>query len=247
MQLGFFISGGAGQMMQNRLDSISNNLANASTVGYMEDRTAFSSMFSSKMGREGIPDNTSAAHLSMNTQYTSIEPGSIRSTGGEFDFAIHGKAFFRVQMQNGTEALTRAGNFQIDAEGNLKTQNGHPVLDNNGSAIQLPRGEVSATKNGTIFVNGDPVTELGLSMLVDPRKIQKSEGVLIHTPKENVAPADNSVSVHHHSLEESNVNSVLTMTEMIATTREYESMMKTLENYNQQASLLNDRVGLVQG
>ncbi len=246
MQLGFFISGGAGQMMQNRLDSISNNLANASTVGYMEDRTAFSSMFSSKMARDGVPDNTSAAHLSMNKQYTSIEPGSIRNTGGQFDFAIHGTAFFRVQMQDGTEALTRAGNFRIDADGNLKTQGGQAVLDNNGAAIQLPRGEVSATGNGTIFVNGEPITELGLSMLTDPRQIQKAEGVLIHTPKENIVPADDSISVHHHSLEESNVNSILTMTAMIATTREYESMMKTLENYNQQASLLNDRVGMVQ-
>ena len=247
MQLGFFISGGAGQMMQNRLDSISNNLANANTIGYMEDKTAFSSMFSNKMGREGSPDSTSAASLSMNSQYTSIESGSIRNTGSEFDFAIQGKAFFRVQMQDGSEALTRAGNFRMDAEGNLKTQGGQAVLDNSGTPIQLPIGKITATDNGTIFVNGEPASQLGLSMLKDARQIQKAEGVLIHTPIENIIEADDSVAVHHMSLEQSNVNSILTMTSMISTMREYESMMKTLEQYNQQASQLNDRVGVVQG
>jgi len=246
MQLGFFISGGAGQMAQNRLDTISNNLANVNTTGYMEDRSAFSSMFSSKIGREGAPDSTSAAYISLNKQYTSTQPGAIRETGAQFDFAIQGDAYFRVQMEDGTEALTRAGNFKVDAQGNLKTQGNQAVLDENGTAIVLPIGDVSATANGAISVNGQPVTQLGLSMVNDPRLIQKAEGVLLRTSPDNIVAADNTIAVKHGALEQSNVNSVLAMASMISTMREYESMMKVIENYNQQASQLSDRVGVVQ-
>jgi len=247
MQLGFFISGVAGQMAQGKLDNISNNLANANTVGYLEDRVAFSSHLSNKMAGEGVPNQTSSAYLSMDQQYVSTEAGTIRHTGSDFDFAIRGDAYFRVRMNNGQEALTRAGNFKIDADGNLLTQSNLPVLDQSGAPIQLPIGKVSATENGSLYVNGQPVADLGLSMLKDQRQISKMAGVLITSPANNIATADNSISVLHGSVEDSNVNSIKAMAQMIDTMRAYQSMMKIVEQYNQQAGLLNDKVGMVQG
>lgn len=247
MQLGFFISGVAGQMAQGKLDNISNNLANANTTGYLEDRIAFSSFLSKKMSTEGAPNQTSSAFLSMNRQYISTQAGAIHHTGSDFDFAIRGDAYFRVRMNNGQEALTRAGNFKIDADGNLLTQGNLPVLTQGGSPIQLPIGEITATENGTIYVNGKVVADLGLSMLKDERQIQKVAGTLLTTPASNISEADNSVSVLQGSLEDSNVNSIKAMAQMIDTMRSYQSMMKIVEQYNQQAGLLNDRVGMVQG
>ena len=246
MQLGFLMAGVAGEMAQNKLDMISNNLANVNTTGYMEDRSSFSSSFSNAMGREGKPSNTSAAFVSLGKQYVSTAAGSIRQTGADFDFAINGKGYFRVQLDGGAEGLTRAGNFKIDASGNLLTQSDFPVLDKSGAAITLPVGDVSATNDGAIFVNGTLVAELGLSMLRDERRITKSEGVITMTDKENIVDADRTVSVHHGALEQSNVNAILTMASMIDTMRSYQSTMKILEQYNQQAGLLSDRVGVVQ-
>jgi len=247
MNLGYYISGVASQMSQNKLDGIAHNLANVNTVGYREDRTAFSSMFSNKMGREGAPDKTSAAYLSTNTQYVSTKAGNIRQTGGDLDFAIQGNGYFRVQMADGSEALTRAGNFKLDGEGNLQTQGGQPLLDQNGSPIQLPLGKITTTDNGTLYVNGQPVAELGISMIQDPRSIQKIGGVLLRTDKGNIKPADNTIAVHQGSLEDANVNSVLAMTRIVDTMRSYQSMMKVVEQYNQISSQLSDRVGMVQG
>ena len=247
MQLGFFISGVAGQMAQGKLDNISNNLANANTTGYLEDRTAFSSLYSNKLGHDGAPDQTSSAFLSMNRQYTSTQAGTIRHTGSNFDFAIRGDGYFRVQQPNGQEALTRAGNFKLDADGNLLTQSNLPVLDQGGSPIQLPIGDVSAAENGTIYVNGEPAADLGISMIKDERQITKLAGVLISTPKSNLAEPDKSISVVQGSVEDSNVNAVKAMAQMIDTMRSYQSMMKIVEQFNQQAGLLNDRVGVVQG
>ena len=93
MQLGFFISGVAGQMAQNKMDTISHSLANANTVGYMEDRSSFSSKFSNEMGREGQPNQTSTAYLSMDKQYVSTKAGTIRQTGADLDFSIQGNGF----------------------------------------------------------------------------------------------------------------------------------------------------------
>jgi len=246
MQLGFLMAGVAGEMAQNKLDSISNNLANINTAGYMEDRSSFSSHFSNSMGREGKPSQTSAAFISLNKQYVSTQAGSIHQTGADFDFAINGKAFFRVQMADGSEALTRAGNFKIDANGNLLTQGNQAVLDDSGAAIQLPKGDVSATRDGTIFINGKTTAKLGLSMVQDERRITKMEGVLVKTPADNIKDADGTVTVHQGSLEDSNVNAILAMASLIDTMRSYQSTMKIVEQYNQQSGLLNDRVGMVQ-
>lgn len=247
MQLGFFISGVAGQMAQGKLDNISNNLANANTTGYLEDRTAFSSLVSNKMGRNGAPDKTSSSFLSMNRQYISTQAGTIHHTGASLDFAIRGNAYFRVRMSDGNEGFTRAGNFKLDADGNLLTQGNLPVLDNNSNPIQLSAGKITATNNGTIYVNGEPVADLGIAMINDERKIQKVAGVLITTPASNIAEADKTVAVIQGSLEDSNVNSIKLMAQMVDTMRGYQSMMKIVEQYNQQAGLINDKVGTVQG
>jgi flagellar basal body rod protein FlgG len=247
MQLGFFISGVGGQMAQYKLDNISHNLANANTVGYMEDRAAFSSFMSSELGREGAPEQTSSAFLSMNKQYVSTESGTIRHTGNGLDFAIRGNGYFRVRADDGQEVLTRAGNFKLDADGNLLTQGGQPVLDQGGSPIVLPRGEISATDNGTIYVNGEPAADLGIATIKDTRRIQKLAGVLLRTPADNIGEPDKGVAVVQGSLQDSNVNSILAMAQMVDTMRGYQSMMKVVEQYNQQAGLLNDKVGVVQG
>ena len=247
MNVGFFISGIAGQMQQNKLDGLSHNLANVNTVGYREDRTAFSSQFSSMIGREGQPEQTSASSLSLNKQYISTQPGTIQQTGNESDFAIQGNGYFRVQLENGSEALTRAGNLKLGPDGALLTQSNLPVLDNGGSPITLPVGAISSTKDGTIYVDDQAVSQFGIASIIDERRIQKLEGVLIQTPADNIAAADDSVSIHNGAVEGSNVNSILAMAELVECMRGYESMMKVVEQYNQQAGLLSDRVGVVQG
>ncbi len=246
MQRGFFISGVASQMAQNRLDVISNNLANANTVGFRADHAAFSTLFTNRL-HQGAPATTAAAYLSLNRQYIDMNPGNIRQTGRPLDFAIQGNGWFKVQMDDGRIALTRAGNFRLDGDGNLLTQGGLPVLDGGDNPVRLPPGEISATANGALYVNGEPAADLGLVQMRDPAAAQKAAGTLILTSPDNIEPADASVSVRQGALEDSNVNSVLAMAEMIDTMRGYQAMMKVVEQYNQIAGQINDRVGAVRG
>jgi len=253
MQRGFFVAGNANQMAQNKLNDISHNLANGNTVGFMGHRTAFSTIFTSANNRVATPDQTPAGYLSLNRQFTDTGKGILTTTGNQLDFAIQGDAYFRVRTSDGTEALTRAGNFIVDGDGKLMTQSGHAVLDDSGQPINVPMGALSVTRNGTLYVNIDgsadatAVGTLGIAALKDSSKISLREGVLLLTPKDNIAEAPTDINVRQGTLEESNVNSILGMTELIGVMRSSESMMKVVEIYNQQASLLNDRVGLVQG
>jgi len=255
MQRGFFVSGIAGTMAQQKLDTITHNLANINTAGYRADRTSFSTIFSNQNESGANIDQNPAAYLSLSGQYVDVREGIIKQTGNELDFAIHGAGYFRVMKEDGGEAYTRAGNFRLDAEGNLLTQGGLPVLDNAGSPITLIAGAISVTSDGAIYVDSDgtgqiaaeAVAELGIITINDLTQIKKGAHTVIETSAANTTPAGPEVSVHQGSLEGSNVNSVLAMTEMVAAMRSYQSMMKVVEQYNQLAGQVSERVGVIQG
>ncbi len=245
MQRGFFISGVASTMAQNRLDNITHNLANVNTTGYKASRSSFQTVLTDNLMAN--KQHQPAAYLSMGSQYIDTKAGTLRQTANALDFAILADGYFQVQQDNGSTALTRAGNFSRDANGNLVTQGGLAVLDDSGSPITLPDGEVSGTSNGAILVNNEQVAQLGLVKLKDANDIKHAAGTLITTAPENTIPAAGDVIVQHGALEGSNVNSVLAMTEMVATLRAYESTMKIVEQYNQLATQLSSDVGKIQG
>ena len=245
MSLGFYIAGSAGQMAQHKLNDISHNLANVNTTGYMANRSAFSTQFSDQLA--GNSTQKPAAFASYGNQFTDMQEGSIKKTGNDLDFAIQGQGFFRVGLTDGTEAYTRAGNFKLDSSGTLLTQSGRPVLDTNGNSIQLQPGLITASQEGALSVDGGQVAELGLVQIRDSSKVDKAGETLLKTPVDNTEPIALDVTVHQGALEGSNVNAILAMAELIDTMRSYQATMKVVEQFNQQASLLNDRVGRVQG
>jgi len=247
MQRGFFISGVASKMAEYRLDNITHNLANVNTTGYKSSRSSFQSVLSKTMDSKGSLQQSAGSYLSMGTQYIDTQAGNIKQTGNALDFAIVADGYFQVAQTDGSVALTRAGNFSRDATGNLITQGGLSVLDDSQSPITLPDGNVSGTNDGAIYVNNERVAQLGLVTLLNQNNLQQVEGTLLVTPEGNTQPAAGKVVVKHGAIETSNVNSVLAMTEMVATLRAYESTMKVVEQYNQLAGQLSSNVGKIQG
>ncbi|ATX82943.1 flagellar basal-body rod protein FlgF/flagellar basal-body rod protein FlgG [Mariprofundus ferrinatatus] len=245
MQSGFYLSGVASQMTQQKLNDINHNLANVNTIGFMASRSSFSSTLADQINGQTVASPTS--YSSYNNSFVDMKEGNIRATGNDLDFAIQGNAFFKVRLDNGEAAYTRAGNFKLGANGGLLTQSGQPVLDQGGAEIVLPAGKVTASQDGTLSVDNNPVTRFGMVTIMDASLLDRHGNTLMTTPVENTAPAEEGVTVRQGSVEGSNVNSILAMTEMVATTRSFEATMKIIEQYNQQTSQLNDRVGMVQG
>ncbi|ATX78610.1 flagellar basal-body rod protein FlgF/flagellar basal-body rod protein FlgG [Mariprofundus aestuarium] len=245
MQSGFYLSGVASQMTQHKLNDINHNLANVNTVGFMASRSSFSSTLAEQM--TGQTDPASASYASYENSFVDMKEGAIKPTGNDLDFAIQGGGFFKVRLDDGQEAYTRAGNFMLGANGSLLTRGGHPVLNAGGSEIQLPQGKVSVSQDGTLSVNNIPVTAFGMVTIKDASQLTRLGNALMATPLDNTAPAESDAIVRQGAVAGSNVNSILEMTEMVSTTRNFEATMKVIEQYSQQASQLNDRVGMVQG
>jgi len=245
MPLGYYIAGSAGQIAQRKLNDISHNLANVNTVGFMANRSSFSTQLSSHQA--GASTQGAGAFPKYGNQFLDMQEGVIKKTGNDLDFAIQGLGFFRVGLADGSEAYTRAGNFKLDASGALLTQGGYPVLNANGRPIRLQPGHITATQDGALAVDGAKVDSFGLVQILDPSKVDKSSESLLKTPVANTQATTPDILVHQGSLEGSNVNAIQAMTELIDTMRSYQSTMKIVEEFNQQASLLNDRVGRIQG
>ena len=162
--------------------------------------------------------------------------------------ALRGNAFLRVRMPDGSVAYTRAGDLRLSGSGKLLTADGKAVLDNSNSPITLPSGNPVIATNGDISVNGHSVGQLGLTAFSDLTKVKKQGGTLLTTPTSNVTAADpKTTSVVQKALESSNVNPILTMTEMMRVLRSYQSTLKVLDQYNKQMSQLNQQVAQVTG
>jgi len=249
MNRGFYISGVAGQMTGNKLDTISHNLANVNTAGFMRDRAAFSTVLANVDANGVVDKSRSSAYMTLDHNFISADKGLLHATGNDFDFAIRGDGFFQVQtISPGGETsvgYTRAGNLHLDANGTLLTEAGMPILDDSGGTITVPSGTLTSTSDGKISVNQEEVARIGLYQIKDMTQIEKASGTVLKTSEDNVKKAGSGVSMEQGMLEGSNVNSVLMMVEMMQNSRSNQSMMKILEQYNQQEGLLNDKVGRV--
>jgi len=100
MDSGFFVSGVAGDMTAQKLNTIAHNLANVNTTGYMLDRTAFSTMLANVNDAGKDTSKLPSAYMTMDHQYVNGDKGIIRKTGNDLDFALRGNGYFQVKRSH---------------------------------------------------------------------------------------------------------------------------------------------------
>jgi len=217
----------------------SNNLANASTPGFRADLYNAQSL-------ELLGDSASATVYNVSGKpNTDFTPGTIMTTDRDLDVAIKGQGWFVVQNSEGKEAYTRAGSFQLNANGQLTTTSGKLVMGN-GGAIALPPSETMTIANdGTISVRpiGQSATTLAVVdrlKLVNPEQsnLQKGADGLFYLKDDTSAAADPNVQIVSRALESSNVNAVDSMLNIIAMARQFEFQMKIMQDLDQNGDLL---------
>jgi len=211
----------------------SNNLANANTTGFLTDLQQFRSM---PVFGPGLPTRVYALSERPDIDFS---PGAIQATGRDLDIAIRGDSWMAVQAKDGSEALTRAGDLQIDANGLLMTGTGLPVLGNSGPIAIPPAEKVDIATDGTISVRplGQGANELAVVdriKLVTPQSAELEKGMdgLIRLKFGVPAIADADARLTTGTLESSNVNTVTALVDMIELSRKFEmqvKMMKTAE------------------
>lgn len=247
MQTGFFVAGVAGQTAQKKMDNIAHNLANVNTAGFLSSHIAFRTSMTEKLALYSDKRYSPAAYASEGNSFVDTHPGNILGTGNDLDFAIIGDAWFHIKINKDETAYTRAGNFKLGPNGSLLTQDGKSVLSTGGTPVQLPPGRIELTDQGELYVNNEKVSDIGLIQILDASKIQRIGKARITTPANNTKPVGSDATVRQGKLAGSNVNSVLTMVDMINVTRSSQSMMTMIEQYNRVATMLSEQIGRIQG
>jgi len=215
---------GAKATMQ-RQDTLANNLANVSTVGFRAELAAFRAV-----PVEGSGASTRVFALESTPGYDPT-PGTVTSTGRNLDVAMKGNAWLAVQGLDGTEAYTRGGSLAVANDGTLMTSGGLTVLGD-GGPIQLPANtEVSIAPDGTVSAKGanGRSTSVGKLKLVTPEvpMLRGTDGLF--RGADGDLGADATARVQDGALEGSNVSAVETMVSMISAARQFEAQMKMLQ------------------
>ncbi len=220
---------GARQAMQAQT-AISHNLANVSTVGFKSHFNTFTSWHV-----EGPGLNTRV----MNKQSADdidLSDGSIIKTERELDVAVTGNGFITVQAPDGTEAFTRAGDLRLDSNGRLTTGQGYVVVGNAGPIAIPPAEKIEIGQDGTISIR--PVGQAANAMVIaeriklvnpDVNELYKTADGLLQSRSGLIEPASPDVSLESGMLEQSNVNAVGQMIELITNARQFETNIKLMQ------------------
>ncbi|RAO77216.1 flagellar basal-body rod protein FlgF [Dyella jiangningensis] len=230
---------GATQIMRAQ-EAVSHNLANASTVGFKSELTAFQSV---PVLGQGSPSRINAVAQGVGQSFTQ---GSQINTGRPLDVSVHGAGWIAVQAPDGSEAYTRAGDLQLTADGGLVDARGNPVMGGSGPITIPPAAEVSIGSDGTISSvplgqGPNSVTTLDRIKLVNPdaaQLVQGSDG-LMHVAGGGTADADPTVTVASGVLEGSNVNPSAELVKMIALSRQYDMQVKSIKASEDNADSAN--------
>jgi flagellar basal-body rod protein FlgF len=214
-----------------RQNTISQNLANASSTGYRSQSVSFRSL---PVFGESLPTRAYSIETSSGNDFT---PGILKQTGRPLDLAIQGKGWFSVEDAQGKEAYTRAGHLQLDDTGIIKTSTGETVLSDGGSPLTIPAGRtVAIVKDGMVEAinpaNAADRQSIGRIKLVNPPEatlVRGDDGLFRLSTGEEASAANNEVQLASGNLEGSNVNIVESLVQMISASRQFELQMKMMQ------------------
>ena len=240
------------EAQQLKMDTISNNLANASTTGFKKSRAEFEDLLSDTIRGTGAPDPRGGTPpsplqvgLGVRTGSTTrtFSQGDMINTSNPLDLAIQGEGFLRIQRPGGDLAYTRAGNLRVDQDRRLVTQQGDLV----DPAITFPQDttEVTIQPDGTVqakLAGKEELQEVGkieLATFTNPGGLRAIGGNLFQATEASgselrVRPGeDQAGTLAQGFLEGANVKAVEEMIDMISTQRAYEQNSKVIQTADQ--------------
>jgi flagellar basal-body rod protein FlgG len=217
---------------EKRLEILANHMANSATTGFKTQVMSFDDMLQARMSLD-------------------TSQGELMNTENPLDLAISGEGFFKIQTDHGVR-YTRNGNFGLNDQGILVNGEGHPVLGAGGritiNVEDVSEEEISINSDGEIEVDETIVGSLAIVNFEATDRLRKEGNSLLsyNGPEtDGVTPADVEVIQGH--LEQSNVEVVKEMTNMIETNRYYESFQKLMQTLDELDGKVISDVGKVGG
>lgn len=272
---GFYTAATGMIAQQRRTDMLTNNMANVNTPGFKADQAslrAFPDILLSKMPGNYVPTQNGlrlpnqgpVGAINTGVYVQEMTPnfiqGPLRDTGIQTDLALTnrvmpevdgqaGSVFFNIEHPSGETYYSRNGNFAVDPEGFLTTGNGYYVLNDEGQRIQVNDANFQVTEDGFLRQNGEITNRLGISYAQDPNLLMRDGNGLFRT-EDGALPlaygqAGVEFGVHQGSLEQSNVDSAKTMTELLSAYRSFEANQKILQAYDRSMDKAVNEIGRI--
>jgi flagellar basal-body rod protein FlgG len=232
---------------------ISNNIANLRTTGYKKQTAEFQDLIYEHVRRVGAQASDQGTILPVGIDIgggvktvgtpRSMTQGTLSQTGNDLDLAIGGEGFFKILMPDGTYQYTRDGTFQMDNTGRVVTAAGNPVqptitIPQNASGLTVnAQGQLSVTLPGT--TTSTIVGQIGLTRFINKAGLMPVGSNLFQetpssgAPQDGLASAEGYGSITQGSLEQSNVDVVSEMSDLIAAQRAYEMNAKVVSAADQ--------------
>jgi flagellar basal-body rod protein FlgG len=242
---------------QHRMDTLSNNLANSTTVGFKKEGStsqAFSDVLAYRLKDPTIGANI-PKRMGVNTpgvkigeNYTDYSQGSFKITDNSYDLALSGDGFFAIEFTNKagetSTKYTRDGSFTLTEEGWLVTKDGNYVMGDNGHIQIDPLKETKIDTTGTIYQDDVAVARIRIVDFEDYNYLEKYGENLLQ-PVEGATYQNPNVKVYQGYLEMSNVQIVTEMVDLIAITRQYEANQKIIQSYDKTLDIAANQLGRV--
>ena len=223
---------------QREVERLANNLANANTTGYREDRM-FTEVLNEELDYEGSP-----VSRRLMSQWANTQQGSFESTGNPTDVSINGDGYFVVTDEaTGESFYTRNGNFMLNNEGTLINARGQIVEGVSGPISFPPDGtDIVITSRGEIVVDDQEIGQLQIVQFADAGGLERVEGASFREGNQFPEPVEEPELMQGY-LETSNVNTIAAMTELIENSRFFEMQQKALQSINTKLQRVTRELG----
>jgi flagellar basal-body rod protein FlgG len=233
---------------QTNVNVIANNIANINTTAFKRARAEFTDLLYQAERAAGVANRGGAgevpegAQVGLGVRTAAVRnlhlQGSLAQTGNHLDVALNGHGWFQVTSPEGETLFTRAGSFNTNARGELVTKDGYPVqpkisiptnateivINESGTVFARPSGSTTLTELGQLSL-ANFVNEAGLEPLGN-NLYQQTEAS--GQPTAGVAGDPGFATIRQGYLENSNVDAVKEITELIAAQRAYEMNSKVI-------------------
>ncbi len=226
--------------LQRQLDVAANNLANLDTAGFKVEQLMLQS--DPLRPAQGGGRSDAIRYVIDSGVARAFTPGALEKTGSSLDMAVEGDGFFQVQTPDGVR-YTRDGRFSLDAQNQLTTQAGAPVLDASGSPITMDptKGEISVAKTGQVSQGGQPGARIGVMRFSNLSGLSKGGDGLYASDETPVAAAD--AGVRQGYVERSNAQPVVEVTHLVEINRAYERIANMINSAHDLSRSAIQRLG----
>ncbi|MDI7863400.1 flagellar basal-body rod protein FlgG [Rhizobiaceae bacterium n13] len=244
---------------QTNLEVIANNIANINTTAFKRARAEFADLLYQTERTQGVPNRANqaivpeGANIGLGVQTAAIRnlhiQGELTQTGNQRDLALIGRGWFQIETPDGNTLYTRAGAFDINADGQLVTMDGYAVVP----GITVPQDATEIIVNSTGLVsarvgNDVDLTELGqltiANFVNEPGLKPLGDNLFAQTAASGeaivAAPGDPGfATIKQAYLESSNVDSVKEITDLISAQRAYEMNSKVIQTADEMAAIVS--------